>query len=96
MRLLLDECTPKRLRREFTGHEVFTVDDAGLKGLKNSEVLRAASGKFDVVVTVDQRMPFQQNPTVLGFGLIILMAKRNRDQELKVLVPKSPRSSDDY
>ena len=45
--------------------------------------------KFDVVVTVDQKMPFQQNPAALGLGLIILLAKRNRYQELKALVPKA-------
>ena len=89
MRLLLDECTPKRLKREFAGHDAFTVDDVGLKGLKNGELLRAASGKFDVVVTVDQKMPFQQNPAALELGLIILLAKRSRYQELKALVPKA-------
>ena len=89
MRLLLDECTPKRLKSEFAGHDAFTADDAGLKGLKNGELLRAASGKFDVVVTVDQKMPFQQNPAALELGLIILLAKRSRYQELKALVPKA-------
>lgn len=40
MKLLLDECVPKRLKRDFVGHEVFTVDEAGFKGLKNGVFVR--------------------------------------------------------
>ena len=57
MRLLLDECMPRRLKREFVGHEVSTVDEAGLKGLKNGQLLRIASGAFDVLITVDRKPP---------------------------------------
>lgn len=51
MKLLLDECVTHYLKRDFTAHEVFTVEEAGLKGLKNGRLLRAASDKFDVLVT---------------------------------------------
>lgn len=61
MKLLLDECTPKRLRVDFPGHEVLTVEQAGLKGLKNGTLIRHASSQFDVLITVDQNLPFQQN-----------------------------------
>ena len=54
MKLLLDECIPKRLRLDFPGHEVITVEEAGLTGLKNGELLSAASVRFDVLITVDQ------------------------------------------
>jgi len=43
MKLLLDECIPKRLRLDFPGHEVITVEEAGLAGLKNGELLSSAS-----------------------------------------------------
>jgi predicted nuclease of predicted toxin-antitoxin system len=43
MKLLLDECAPKRLKNDFPGHEIQTVDDVGLRGLKNGELLRAAA-----------------------------------------------------
>jgi hypothetical protein len=46
MKLLLDECTPKRLRHDFQGHEVHTVDEVGLKGVLNGELLRAALAKW--------------------------------------------------
>jgi hypothetical protein len=62
MKLLLDECTPKRLRNDFEAHEVQTVDGVGLKGVLNREPLRAASAlQFDVLITIDRRIPFRQN-----------------------------------
>lgn len=56
MKLLLDECTPKRLRLDFPGHTVHTVEEAGLKGLKNGALLQIASSKFDVLITVDKNI----------------------------------------
>lgn len=57
MKLLLDECTPKRLKKDFVGHEIFTVDETGFKGMKNGKLLRAASDDgFEVLITVDQNI----------------------------------------
>jgi predicted nuclease of predicted toxin-antitoxin system len=89
MKLLLDECTPRRLKRDFTGHQVFTVDEIGLKGVKNGALLRAAAGRFDILITVDRRMPLQQNLATLDLALVVLIAKPNRYPELKLLVPKA-------
>lgn len=61
MRLLLDECVPRRLKKEFAGHEVKTAQEAGFAGLKNGELLRAAQKEFDVPITVDMSMRHQQN-----------------------------------
>ena len=52
MKLLLDECTPKRLRLDFPGHEVLTVEQAGLKGLKNGNLIRRATGLSEVGIRV--------------------------------------------
>ena len=90
MKLLLDECTPKRLKRDFAGHQVFAVDDVGLKGVKNGELLRAAVDEdFDVLITVDRKIPSQQNLALLELGVLILVAKPCRYPELKLLVPKA-------
>lgn len=89
MKLLLDECTPLRLKREFTGHTALTVEDAGLKGLKNGRLLQAASGRFDVLVTVDKSIPSQQNLASLKIALLILRARTNRFEDLKPLIPQS-------
>ncbi|HEX8161682.1 MAG TPA: DUF5615 family PIN-like protein [Pyrinomonadaceae bacterium] len=83
MRLLLDECTPRRLKRDFTGHAVSTVEEAGLKGLKNGQLLRAAAGNFDALVTVDQNLPHQQNLSFLNLSILLLIARSNRYQDLQ-------------
>lgn len=89
MRLLLDECVTHYLKRELAGHEVSTVDDAGLKGLKNGELLRAASGNFDVLVTVDKNIVHQQNLKLFRIAVLILLAKRNDYESLRPLVPQA-------
>jgi predicted nuclease of predicted toxin-antitoxin system len=89
MRLLLDECMPRRLRRDFTGHVVSTVEEAGVKGFKNGAMLRAAAGKFDVLITVDKHLPRQQNLNALNIPILLLVAGSNRYQDLKALVPEA-------
>ena len=58
MRLLLDECVPKRLKRELLDHEVNTVQDMGWAGIKNGELLKLADGQFDALLTVDQGIEY--------------------------------------
>jgi len=57
MRVLLDECLPRRLKREIVGYEVVTVPEAGWAGKSNGELLALAAERFDVFVTVDQNLP---------------------------------------
>ena len=52
MRLLLDECVPKRLKRELLGHDVKTVQDMGWAGIKNGDLLKLADEQFDALLTV--------------------------------------------
>jgi hypothetical protein len=54
VRVLLDECVPRKLRRELPGHEVKTVAEMGWSCAKNSALLRLAAAEFDVFLTVDQ------------------------------------------
>ena len=61
MKVLLDECVTRKLRHDFQGHEVHSIEYAGMKGLKNGELLRAASGQYDVLITTDQNLRHQQN-----------------------------------
>ena len=87
MKLLLDECTPQRLKADITGHEILTVNDVGLRGVKNG-ALRAAAGNFEALITVDRRMALQQNLSGLDLALIVLVAQPCRYPQLKPLVPK--------
>jgi hypothetical protein len=65
MKLPLDECAPRRLKNYFVGHDVSTIEQAGFKGLKNGNLLRAAEGKFEVLITVDKNIEYQQNTATL-------------------------------
>ena len=89
MRLLLDECVTRYLKPDLVGHDVLTVEEAGLKGLKNGELLRAMTGRFDGLITVDRNLPFQQNLSSIHFAIIILVTERNRREELSALVPQA-------
>jgi len=88
MRLLLDECMPKRLKRHVIGHETLTINEAGFEGLKNGELLRSASKDFDVLITVDKNIKYQQNILKLPIAVLILSARSNRYESLLPLMPK--------
>ena len=61
MRLLLDECVPKPIKRELPNHVVKTVQDMGWAGVKNGVLLQLANGTFDALLTVDQGIEYQPN-----------------------------------
>lgn len=88
MKVLLDECVTRYLKRDFIGHEVFTVEEAGYKGLKNGQLLQAASSQYDVLVTVDQNLQYQQNLKTFALAIVILKAKRSTYPMLKPLMPQ--------
>jgi hypothetical protein len=68
MRVLLDECVPRKLRRELPGHEVLTVTERGWSGIKNGELLALAQAEFDVFLTIDQNLKYQQNLKAFNIG----------------------------
>ncbi len=88
MKLLLDECVVHDLKGDLAAHEAITVIEAGFGGLKNGELLRAASGKFDVLITVDRNLPYQQNMRSLQIAVLILMSRGITYADLKPLLPK--------
>jgi len=88
MRVLLDECLPRRLEREFTEHEATTVPEVGWAGKKNGELIRLATGQFEVFVTIDQNLTFQQNLSTVAIAIVMLAAPDNRLETLKPLIPQ--------
>jgi predicted nuclease of predicted toxin-antitoxin system len=87
MRVLLDEHLPIGLAAELPGHAVDTVSGRGWTGIKNGELLRRMTGQYDVLVTMDGSIEFQQRISALPFGIVLLRAPSNRMQDLKPLVP---------
>ena len=88
MKLLLDECVTRLFKRDFVGHEVMTVAEAGYRGLKNGALLRTASAKFDVLITVDRNLQFQQNIRSLRIAVLILVAGGITYDDLKPMTPQ--------
>jgi predicted nuclease of predicted toxin-antitoxin system len=77
MRILLDECVPRRLTHELGDHEVRTVTEMGWAGMKNGALLQLAAESFDVLLTTDRNLAFQQNTATLPLGVIVLRAPSN-------------------
>jgi hypothetical protein len=87
VKVLLDECIDWRLSRDIVGHEVKTARQMGWSAIKNGELLALASDHFEVFVTVDRNLSFQQNLGSLPIAVIVLQARTNRLAELRPLVP---------
>ncbi|MBR8833826.1 MAG: DUF5615 family PIN-like protein [Stigonema ocellatum SAG 48.90 = DSM 106950] len=88
MRVLLDECLPKKLKRELPGYTVMTVSQLGWAGQKNGALLRLAQTEFDVFVTIDQNLTNQQNLSQIDLAIIVLSAHDNQLETLQPLMPK--------
>ena len=88
MRVLLDECVDWRLSRSLVGHDVKSARQMGWASIKNGELLALASDQFDVFITVDRNLSFQQNPQALGIAVIVLHARTNRLTDLLPQVPE--------
>lgn len=87
MRLLLDECLPRPLKRELSGHIVDTVPEMGWAAVKNGALLRLAADSFDVFITTDQNLQYQQNLRGASIAIIVLKAVNNQLVSLLPLVP---------
>src|SRR5262245_16545405 len=72
MRILFDQGTPVPLRREMVGHAVFTSFEMGCAQLDNGALLKAADSEFDVIVTSDRNLSYQQNLKGLQLAVLVL------------------------
>jgi hypothetical protein len=87
MRVLLDECVPRALRAELLGLEVRTVAEMGWAGVKNGELLQLAARHFDLLLTVDRNLEYQQNFAALALAVIVVHAPSNDVAVLRPLIP---------
>ena len=87
MRILLDEDVPRRLGSLLIGHESSTVPHCGWAGIKNGKLLALAASRFDVFLTMDQNIEFQQNLATLPIAVLVVEALSNRMAHLTPLVP---------
>jgi predicted nuclease of predicted toxin-antitoxin system len=88
MRILIDECLPKKLKLELSDHFVQTVPEAGWAAKQNGELLRLAEKEFDVLLTNDRNIEHQQNLKQFDLAFIVLAAPINDINDLKPLIPR--------
>lgn len=87
MKILLDECLPLDFRHSFHRHEAHTAEWVGLKGAKNSELLKAAEAAgYDVLLTVDHGMQHQQRPSGRRLAIVMIHSPTNQLEDLLPLV----------
>jgi hypothetical protein len=91
MRILLDESLPRDLSALLAPHDVETVVQSGWAGIKNGKLLALAATRFDVFVTADRNLEFQQNLAALPIAVIVLIVARTRIQAIAPLVPELMR-----
>jgi len=87
VKVFLDECVDWRLARDIVGHDVKTARQMGWTTVKNGALLTLSSQHFDVFVTVDRNLSFQQNLDSFSIAVVVLQAKTNRLADLRPLVP---------
>jgi hypothetical protein len=85
VKILLDECTPRLVKKRLTGHDVRTVQEMGWAGLRNGELLSRLEGRFDVFVTTDKNLRHQQN--LAGRGFAVLLLPSNQVPIVATLIP---------
>jgi predicted nuclease of predicted toxin-antitoxin system len=88
MRILLDESVPIRLGSLLLGHDVSSVQRQGWAGIKNGKLLALAAAQFDVLLTADQGIEYQQNLAALPMAVLIVSARSNRMADMAPMAPK--------
>lgn len=87
MRLLIDECLPRALKRLLRGHACRTTQEMGWSGMKNGALLSRAEGKFDALITIDQGFEYQQSLKERGIAILLLVSRSNQIEDLAPIVP---------
>ena len=88
MQILLDECVPRPLKREFSDYDVRTVVEMGWSGKKNGELLQLmAQAGITILLTADRNLRYQQNLQQAGVAVVVLIAPSNRLPDLVPLIP---------
>jgi predicted nuclease of predicted toxin-antitoxin system len=88
MRVLIDECLNWRLGRALSGRYCVSVQKMGWSGLKNGQLLTLAQSQFDVFLTGDRNLSFQQNTTTFRIAVVVLAAEGVQLHQTLPLMPK--------
>lgn len=88
MKILLDECVTKRLKKYFEGIEVFTVSELGLSGMKNGQLMNyCTENKIDILLTIDKNLLFQQNLEKYPVTIVVFNCLTSKLEEILTFLP---------
>ncbi len=97
MKILLDECVTRKLKRYLTEFEVKTVVEMDWSGLKNGHLLGAAvEEKFDILLTIDKNLKHQQNMSNYEIAVVVLDVEKSKIEFLLELLPKFKDEIDEF
>ena len=85
MKILLDECTPRLVKKRLPQFFIRTAQEMGWTGIKNGKLLNLAEGQFDVLISTDQNLPYQQN--LAGKKIAIIILPSNKVPIVAQLIP---------
>ncbi|MGA9996103.1 MAG: DUF5615 family PIN-like protein [Pyrinomonadaceae bacterium] len=85
MKILLDECTPRLVKRRLLAHDISTVQEMGWAGIKNGELLTLVEAQFEVFITTDKNLRYQQNLSQLKLAFILLPS--NQVPVVETIIP---------
>jgi predicted nuclease of predicted toxin-antitoxin system len=88
MRVLLDECVHGRVGRSLSSYDVSTVPEVGWRGVKNGALLLLAAAEFDVFITSDKNLEYQQHKDTLPLPVIVIATKGNMWNDIEPVIPK--------
>ena len=88
MRVLRDECLPRRLKHELVGHDARTDPEMGWASKRNGELLALAVGQFDVFLTADRNLSHQQDLSSFDIAIMVLVGRSNTLENLRPLMPE--------
>ncbi|MBV9960577.1 MAG: DUF5615 family PIN-like protein [Acidobacteria bacterium] len=86
MKILLDECTPRTVKKRLPERDISTVQEMGWSGIKNGELLQLLEGRFDVFITTDKNLRHQQNLANRSFAVLLLPG--NQVPIIDILIPE--------
>jgi len=88
MRVLIDECVDRRVKKHLAGQDAWTVQEMGWKGKKNGELLKEmVRNNFEVFLTIDKGFRHQQNIKAAGVAVVLMKVRKNTLRELLPLMP---------
>lgn len=85
-RILLDECVDRRLADYIPDHNITSVAERGWAGLSNGRLLERAQAEFDIFLTTDRNLSYQQNLSRYDLAVAVFQAPTNRVEDLVPLI----------